>query len=71
MACGVDMVDVITCALFPSSMTLRIKSGRVGSKNLQERAGRVGSMGPVPSKISETTRARMLKLKTQLDIVRY
>ena len=35
-----------------------------------------GTTGPPnlnvgPSKISETTRARMLKLKTQLDIVKY
>jgi len=38
--------------------------------------GRTGGTGPPniylgPPKISETTRARMLKLKTQLDIVKY
>ena len=37
------------------------RTGGTGSRNV--------NLGP--PKISETTRARMLKLKTQLDIVKY
>ena len=55
-----------------------IRHGNVlawGTKNFRY-GGVLGGTGPPnvnlgPPKISETTRGRMLKLKTQLDIVKY